>query len=142
VAIDDIKVMHGGLEGTTFADGYNDLNVGNCLEYHVTLPMEATYYYTIKGLAGDTTTLSSNEIAVNRTSSLASVTTDCECSVKVNGRDIIVTTDSDATVALYSVTGSLIKRCNLHAGATVIPAPAPGIYLLSVGVRTFKVAAR
>jgi hypothetical protein len=142
VAIDDIKVMHGGLEGTTFADGYNDLNVGNCLEYHVTLPMEATYYYTIKGLAGDTTTLSSNEIAVNRTSSLASVTTDCECTVKVSGRDIIVTTDSDATVALYSVTGSLIKRCNLHAGATVIPAPAPGIYLLSVGVRTFKVAAR
>lgn len=142
VAIDDIKVMHGGLVGKTFADGYNDLNVGNSLQYHVTLPMEATYYYTIRGAAGNSSTLSSNEIAVNTTSSLASIATDRECSVKVSGRNIFVTTDSDATLSLYSVTGLLIKRCYLHTGTTVIPAPASGIYLLKVGVRTFKVAAR
>jgi M6 family metalloprotease-like protein len=142
VAIDDIKVSHGGLEATTAANGYDNRNVGNCLTYNVSLPLEGTYYYTIKGTSGDTISLVSNEIAVSSSASLASVTADSGCAVKVSGNSIYVTTDRANTLALYSVTGSLINRCKAQAGATVLQAPAPGIYLLQVGRNAFKIVVK
>jgi hypothetical protein len=62
--------------------------------------------------------------------------------VKVSGNSIYVTTDRANTLALYSVTGSLINRCKAQAGATVLQAPAPGIYLLQVGRNAFKIVVK
>jgi M6 family metalloprotease-like protein len=143
VAIDDIKVLHGGLESTTTVTGYDDLSVGNCEEYHVALPMENnTYYYTIIGTSGDTVTLASNEIAVGRAAALAAVVPDADCLVKVNGTNIMVTSGSDVPVALYSVSGVLIKHGKVSAGITLLQAPGSGIYLLQVGMHTFRIVAK
>jgi hypothetical protein len=54
----------------------------------------------------------------------------------------MVTSGSDVPVALYSVSGVLIKHGMVSAGITLLQVPGSGIYLLQVGMHTFRIVAK
>lgn len=60
-------------------------------------------------------------------------------SLAVRARDIILTTDADRAVALYTTAGQLITTTTSALGETVLTTPAAGAYIVRVDDRAYKV---
>lgn len=63
-------------------------------------------------------------------------------SVRVSGSDIVVKTEAAAPVKLYGVGGQLLKNVDAPAGGCTLNAQTQGLYVVTVGNKSFKVSVK
>jgi M6 family metalloprotease-like protein len=119
VAIDDIRVEHGGVTAIEQIEGYNSLNVGDVTEYQVTIPTDEDLYYRVSALSGETESLSSNEIRVKGVSGIAALTQDA------------------SSYSLYNLQGILISSGEMNTDYRLNA--TSGIYILRIGNKVYKI---
>ncbi|MFV0469296.1 MAG: DUF6383 domain-containing protein [Dysgonomonas sp.] len=152
LAIDDVTVVYinsspsrsVAAEVKVPVSGYQDLNVGNVLSQQVTGLSEAThYFYTVKAVQNGVESAESNEIEVTTISTPLSIIdskTIDNNGIKVykQGQNIIVESDRNALVSVYSIAGKLIGSKSLVDGKTTITVPN-GVYIVRVGNKATKI---
>ncbi len=142
LAIDDICLAYNDKFSTEVIPDWGQKPVGTGTSYKVTgLTPSTTYYYTVRGVDGDKTTIPSNEIAVTTTddSAIDAVQThSAHC--YVNGRVLTVTSHETnlQPIALYDLQGRIIAVSE-PAQSVSFELPAEGCYLVKVGNEVYKV---
>ena len=137
VAVDDIDVAYGVTLQDVPVEGKIGINTGDVTSYLVDgLLPQTRYFYNVKGTDGEQTSLVSNEIAVmtaEKVESGLSFAQTAESGIFVNGR----TLRSAQSITVFTVSGAYVGTTLPGQTLTL---PAPGVYLIRSGLKTFKVS--
>lgn len=152
LAIDDIEIAYNDKLYPVSLPGMDNLDAGDALSLAVTgLQPLTTYYYTVRGVAGDIVTLPSNETAIVTLPSGASLdeigSATAEPAIALDGRTLTVDFSghaADATATVSDMQGRIIGSLSATAGTPTasLTLPARGIYIVTAAGRSHKIAVR
>ncbi|MFR9165221.1 MAG: chitobiase/beta-hexosaminidase C-terminal domain-containing protein [Dysgonomonas sp.] len=137
--LDDVKIVAGGtvhipITGSPFAVTETSKAISG-LEYNT------TYYYAVKGKAGDAVSDESNEISVTTDKPLNISDEEAAGGIDiriVNG-NIVVNTDQELPVSVYNMSGRLVASGKVVANELVVPLTTRGVYVVKIGEKAVKV---
>lgn len=142
IAIDDIKIGHGGEMKELPVAGYTDIEVGNTDSYTVEgLEANGLYAYDVKGYNNEFASKQGNRISVQlQASGISDVTAETNVQCRVAGQSIYITTDCASTpVAIYDCYGRTLLSSVHHGGIVRYDISANGILIVRIGNKVFKV---
>ena len=152
LAIDDIEIAYNDKLYPVSLPGMDNLDAGDALSLAVTgLQPLTTYYYTVRGVAGDIVTLPSSETAIVTLPSGASLdeigSATAEPAIALDGRTLTVDFSghaADATATVSDMQGRIIGSLSATAGTPTasLTLPARGIYIVTAAGRSHKIAVR
>ncbi len=142
VAIDDICLTYNDKLSSEVIAGWEQKPVGTNTSYKVSgLKPSTTYYYTVRGVAGDKVTIPSDEMAVTTTNStgIDQVQNSAAHLVISNGLLTVTCNDTPQPIVIYDLQGRSVATCEPTQSASFV-LPSEGFYLVKVGTEIHKIA--
>lgn len=141
VYVDDISVDHGGTFSAQYLPGYEARDCGAVTSLRVEglTPMRQYYYMVHATNADGFRSLPSREVSVyTDATAVHNAVSDASVVMPVN-RGIRVSASTDAVVRLYAADGRLLRQTTVGAGRPVRLPAAGGVYVVTIGDRSYRV---
>lgn len=143
IGIDDVCIRLFGA-GYRDIESYTMLNVGTATSYKVdALPANATHYrfrvcsVDVNGRNSDWSQEQVVDLGSN--AGIDDITADGELTFGIDGLTVTCSSTVGSRIALLDLTGRTVDSATVSAGDTTLHAPAPGLYILSLGGHAVKV---
>ena len=147
--IDNVKISQHKLAGTIIESAAQYVETADThYNFEVSFADASYYTYTVTAYAETVVSGSidyiassaSNAIKVAAPSAIEAVEADNNgISVASTDGAIIITTDSNANVAVYNTLGQLIKAAAIEAGTTAVAIDAKGVVVVKINDKAFKI---
>lgn len=140
VAIDDIKIGHGGPMTLLPIEGETDCDAGNVTYYAYTgLQPDKNYGYSVKAYNATMVSLPSNVVSVvtkSNPSGLGNATEDAvTADVTTDGNYIVVRADAGTQISVYEIAGRTVETSVSGTSIWRSRALTPGVYIVSLNGR-------